>query len=129
MLFSPTTMVVALAGRVKENVPGPSVLWVPRPDKCANHCARIKQTSGSEKIRGALADHDRCEVGVGMGDRGHDRSVGNPQIFHAVNTQALVDDRHRVGGWPHHAGSRAVMIAVVGQAREPSPAVFWAGLE
>ena len=68
------------------------------------------------KFCGALADHHAGEIGVGMGHRRHDRGVADPEIFHAVHAQVLVDYGHGVGRGSHLAGADAVKIAGVSRS-------------
>src|SRR5215510_7879032 len=74
-----------------------------------------------DEICGALTDHHAGEIGIGVGDRRHDRGVTDPEIFHAVDTQMLVDDGHGVGYRAHFASADAVKIASVSGTGELGP--------
>ena len=74
-----------------------------------------------DEIGGALTDHHAGEIGIGVGDRRHDRGITDPEIFHAVDAQLLVDDRHGIGLGAHFASANAVKIAGVSGAGELRP--------
>src|SRR5262245_14625690 len=74
-----------------------------------------------DEIGGPLTDHHTGEIGIGVGDRRHDRGITDPEIFHAVDAQLLIDDRHGIGFGAHFASANAVKIAGVSGSGRTSP--------
>ena len=62
-----------------------------------------------DEVGDALGNHHCGDVGVGAHYVGHYRGVGDAEAGDAAHTQLLVNDGHRVAGWPHLAGAGDVV--------------------
>src|SRR5262245_54494004 len=97
------------------------ISWYPRARFAGRRDASTDLRIFLDEICGALPDHHAGEIGIGVGDRRHDRGITDPEIFHTVNAQMLVDDGHGVGYRAHFASADPVKITGVSGAGELGP--------
>src|SRR6516225_7412318 len=74
------------------------------------------RSAGQHQSGRELPDHNGGGVGVGRGDRGHDRGVGDAQALDAADAQLGV--YHRFLARSHGAGAYRMEIAHAGAAKE-----------
>src|SRR5262249_37545232 len=72
-------------------------------------CEYVSRSAGDQQPGRELADHDAGGVGVGRGDRRHDRGVGDAQALDAADAQFGV--YHRFLARSHRAGAHRMEIA------------------
>src|SRR5579871_4731385 len=90
--------------------PRPRAVPAPRPRPAVRSAppasaARLR-LAGRDPVDDALADHDHRRMGAARARNArHHRGVGHPQPLDALDPAILVDDRHRIVGGAHLAGS------------------------
>ena len=53
----------------------------------------MRAVDAANEVGRLFADHDRGRVGIAAGYRGHDRGVGDAQIFDSIDAQLRIERR------------------------------------